>query len=271
MIGSPESNANFRKAATEQSAAPPKAKRRMVSIDGNTAVAHVAHATNEVIAIYPITPSSVMGEIADAKSAKGEKNIWGTIPTGHRNAVGRRRFRRLPRCVDLRRLDDDVYGLTGIAADDPEYVQDRRRIDADRHSCLGARSLAIQALSIFGDHSDVMACRSTGFGMIASGSVQEVMDNALIAQAIALRSRIPFLHFFDGFRTSHEVAKVEELTFDDMRQMIPDELVFEHRHRALTPDRPVLRGTSQNPDVYFQGREVVNNFLSESNYRSASR
>ena len=125
---------------------------------------------------------------------------------------------------------------------------------------VSARAIAAQALSIFGDHSDVMACRSTGWAMLCSNNVQEVMDFALIAQAATLRARLPFLHFFDGFRTSHEVQKVEELTFDDMRAMINDDLVNAHRLRALTPDRPVMRGTAQNPDVYFQGRETVNKY-----------
>ncbi|MBI1919519.1 MAG: pyruvate:ferredoxin (flavodoxin) oxidoreductase, partial [Geobacter sp.] len=190
--------------------------RKLVTIDGNTAAAHVAHATNEVIAIYPITPSSVMGEISDAKSAAGEKNIWGTIPS-----------------VAEMQSEGGAAGAV--------------------HGALQA-----QALSIFGDHSDVMSCRSTGFAMLCSNNVQEVMDFALISQAATLRSRVPFLHFFDGFRTSHEVQKVEELTYDDMRAMIDDDLVAAHKGRALSPDRPVMRGTAQNPDVYFQGRETVN-------------
>jgi pyruvate-ferredoxin/flavodoxin oxidoreductase len=262
MIGSPESHENFRKAATEQSAAPPKSKRRMVSIDGNTAVAHVAHATNEVIAIYPITPSSVMGEISDAKSAKGEKNIWGTIPLVTEMQSEGGASGACHGALTSGALTTTFTASQGLLLMIPNMFKIAGELTPTVIH-VSARALAIQALSIFGDHSDVMACRSTGFGMIASGSVQETMDNALISQAIALRSRIPFLHFFDGFRTSHEVAKVEELTFDDMRSMIPDELVFAHRHRALTPDRPVIRGTSQNPDVYFQGREVVNPFYAK--------
>jgi len=263
MIGSPESHENFRKAATEQCAAPPRTKRRMVSIDGNTAVAHVAHATNEVIAIYPITPSSVMGEIADVKSAKGEKNVWGTIPLVTEMQSEGGASGACHGALTSGALTTTFTASQGLLLMIPNMFKIAGELTPTVIH-VSARALAIQALSIFGDHSDVMACRSTGFGMIASGSVQEVMDNSLIAQAIALRSRIPFLHFFDGFRTSHEVAKVEELTFDDMRQMIPDGLVFDHRRRALTPDRPVIRGTSQNPDVYFQGREVVNNFYLES-------
>jgi pyruvate-ferredoxin/flavodoxin oxidoreductase len=235
----------------------------MVSIDGNTAVAHVAHATNEVIAIYPITPSSVMGEIADAKSAKGEKNVWGTIPLVTEMQSEGGASGACHGALTSGALTTTFTASQGLLLMIPNMFKIAGELTPTVIH-VSARALAIQALSIFGDHSDVMACRSTGFGMIASGSVQETMDNALISQAIALRSRIPFLHFFDGFRTSHEVAKVEELTFDDMRRMIPDELVFDHRRRALTPDRPVIRGTSQNPDVFFQGREVGNNFYLES-------
>jgi pyruvate-ferredoxin/flavodoxin oxidoreductase len=263
MIGSPESRENLKPTATEQCAAPPKTKRRMVSIDGNTAVAHVAHATNEVIAIYPITPSSVMGEIADAKSAKGEKNVWGTIPLVTEMQSEGGASGACHGALTSGALTTTFTASQGLLLMIPNMFKIAGELTPTVIH-VSARALAIQALSIFGDHSDVMACRSTGFGMIASGSVQECMDNSLIAQAISLRSRIPFLHFFDGFRTSHEVAKVEELTFDDMRHMIPDGLIFDHRRRALTPDRPVIRGTSQNPDVYFQGREVVNNFYLES-------
>jgi pyruvate-ferredoxin/flavodoxin oxidoreductase len=233
--------------------------RRQVTIDGNAAVAHVAHATNEVIAIYPITPSSPMGEIADDKSAHGEKNIWGTIPSvtemqSEGGAAG-----AVHGALTAGALTTTFTASHGLLLMIPDmYKIAGELLPTVFH--ISARSLAVQALSIFGDHSDVMACRQTGWGMIFSGSIQEVMDFALIAQAATLQSRVPFLQIFDGFRSSHEIQKVEELTQDDMRAMLDDELVAAVRARALSPDRPMLAGTSQNPDVYFQGREVVNKF-----------
>ena len=234
-------------------------KRKMATIDGNTAVAHVAHATNEVIAIYPITPSSPMGEMADAKSAAGQTNIWGTIPSVtemqseggasgavHGSLAAGALTTTFTASQGLLLMIPNMYKIAGELLPTVFHVS--------------ARSLACQALSIFGDHSDVMACRQTGFALVAAGNVQEVMDLALICQQATLASRVPFLHFFDGFRTSHEIQKVEELTMDDMRAMIDESLVAAHRQRALTPDRPTLGGTAQNPDVYFQGRETVNPF-----------
>src|SRR3990172_81232 len=234
-------------------------KRRMITVDGCTACAHVVHAVNELITIYPITPSSPIAEICDAKSAKGEKNIWGTVPA-----------------VNEMQSEAGVAGAvhgsltTGALAATVSASQGLLLIMPDMYKIAGeltptvfhvtARALACQGLSIFGDHSDVMASRSTGFGMLCSKNVQESMDFSLIAQAATLESRVPFLHFFDGFRTSHEIQKIEELTFDDMRSMIADDLVLAHRARGLTPDRPAIRGTSQNPDVYFQGRETVNRY-----------
>ena len=233
--------------------------KKMVTIDGNTAAAHVAHATNEVCAIYPITPSSVMGEICDAKSALGEKNIWGTIPKvvelqsegGAAGAVhgalqGGALTTTFTASQGLLLMIPNMYKIAGELTPTVFHVS--------------ARAIAAQGLSIFGDHSDVMSCRQTGWGMLASNNVQEVMDFACIAQATTLESRVPVLHYFDGFRTSHEVQKVHELSNDDMKQMIDDELVRAHRARALSPDHPVLRGTAQNPDVYFQGRETVNKY-----------
>jgi pyruvate-ferredoxin/flavodoxin oxidoreductase len=233
--------------------------RKMVTIDGNTAAAHVAHATNEVIAIYPITPSSVMGEISDAKSAAREKNIWGTVPLvselqSEGGAAG-----TVHGALQSGALTTTFTASQGLLLMIPNMYKIAGELTSTVFH-VSARAIATQALSIFGDHSDVMSCRSTGWAMLCSNNVQEVMDFALIAQAVTLRSRIPFLHFFDGFRTSHEVQKVEELTFDDMRAMISDELVNAHRSRGLTPDRPVMRGTAQNPDVYFQGRETVNKY-----------
>lgn len=236
--------------------------RRQITIDGNAAAAHVAHATNEVIAIYPITPSSVMGEISDEKSAKGVKNIWGTVPQvvemqSEGGAAG-----AVHGALQAGALTTTFTASQGLLLMIPNMFKIAGELTPTVFH-VSARAIAAQALSIFGDHSDVMACRSTGWAMICSNNSQEVMDFALIAQASTLRSRVPFLHFFDGFRTSHEVLKVEELTYDDMRAMVDDDLVAAHRARALTPDRPILRGTAQNPDVYFQGRETVNPFYPE--------
>ncbi len=234
-------------------------KRRMVTIDANTAAAHVAHATNEVIAIYPITPSSPMGEISDAKTAKGEKNIWGTVPSvtemqSEGGAAG-----AVHGALAAGALTTTFTASQGLLLMIPNmYKIAGELLPTVFH--ITARSIACQALSIFGDHSDVMTCRETGFGMLCSNSVQEAMDFALIAQQATLASRIPFVHFFDGFRTSHEIQKIEELSYDDMRAMIDDELVAAHKARALSPDRPTMGGTAQNPDVYFQGRETVNKF-----------
>ncbi|MBN1346462.1 MAG: pyruvate:ferredoxin (flavodoxin) oxidoreductase [Phycisphaerae bacterium] len=237
--------------------------RRLVTIDGNTAVAHVAHATNEVIAIYPITPSSGMGEMADAKSAAGQTNIWGSVPSvtemqSEAGAAG-----AIHGALQAGALCTTFTASQGLLLMVPNMFKIAGELTPTVFH-VSARAIAGHALSIFGDHTDVMATRATGFALLASGSVQEVMDNALIAQAATLESCVPFLHFFDGFRTSHEVAKVEELSQDDMRAMIDDELVRQQRHRALTPDRPVIRGTAQNPDVYFQGCEAKNRFYDGS-------
>ena len=233
--------------------------RKMESYDGNAAVAHVAHATNEVIAIYPITPSSTMGEACDEKTARGERNIWGTIPTvtemqSEGGAAG-----AVHGALATGALSTTFTASQGLLLMIPNmYKIAGELIPTVFH--VSARALACQALSIFGDHSDVMACRQTGFAMLCSNSVQEAMDFALIAQQATLASRMPFLHFFDGFRTSSEVQKIEELTFDDMRAMIDEDLVIAHRKRALSPEHPLIGGTAQNPDVYFQGRETVNPF-----------
>ena len=231
----------------------------MVTIDGNTAAAHVAHATNEVIAIYPITPSSVMGEISDAKSAAGEKNIWGTIPLVSELQSEGGASGAVHGALQAGALTTTFTASQGLLLMIPNMYKIAGELTSTVFH-VSARAISAAALNIFGDHSDVMSCRSTGWAMFCSNNVQEVMDFALIAQAATLRSRIPFLHFFDGFRTSHEVQKVEELTFDDMRHMMSDELVNAHRLRGLSPDRPVMRGTAQNPDVYFQGRETVNQY-----------
>src|SRR5689334_15946313 len=235
------------------------ATRPQVTIDGNEAAAYVAHQINEVIAIYPITPSSNMGEWADQWSAEGKTNIWGTVPTviemqSEGGAAG-----ALHGALQAGSLATTFTASQGLLLMIPNMFKIAGELTSTVFH-IAARALATHALSIFGDHSDVMAARATGFAMLSSNSVQEVMDMALIAQAASLESRIPFLHFFDGFRTSHEVAKVEQLTPDDLRAMIDPKLVQAHRARALSPDRPVLRGTAQNPDVYFQAREAVNSF-----------
>jgi pyruvate-ferredoxin/flavodoxin oxidoreductase len=231
----------------------------MVNIDGNTAAAHVAHATNEVIAIYPITPSSVMGEIADAKSAVGEKNIWGTIPKVVEMQSEGGASGAVHGALQAGALTTTFTASQGLLLMIPNMFKIAGELTSTVFH-VSARAVAAQALSIFGDHSDVMVCRSTGWAQLASNNVQEVMDFALLAQAATLESRIPFLHFFDGFRTSHEIQKVEELNMDDMRYMIDDDLVRSRRGRALSPDHPVLRGSAQNPDVNFQGRETVNKY-----------
>src|SRR5512136_1096097 len=236
--------------------------RRMVTIDGNEAAASTAHRINEVCAIYPITPSSNMGEWADQWSAAGVKNIWGTIPTvaemqSEGGAAG-----AVHGALTTGALTTTFTASQGLLLMIPNMFKIAGELTSTVFH-VSARAIAAQALSIFGDHSDVMACRSTGWAMICSNNVQEVMDFALISQAATLRSRVPFLHFFDGFRTSHELQKVEEFTFDDMHAMLDDDLIVAHKARALSPDRPVLRGTAQNPDVYFQGRETVNPYYPE--------
>jgi len=231
--------------------------RSQVTIDGNEAAAYVAHKTNEVIAIYPITPSSPMGEHADAWSARGEKNIWGTVPLviemqSEGGAAG-----AVHGALQTGSLTTTFTASQGLLLMIPNMYKIAGELTSTVFH-IAARSVAAQALSIFGDHSDVMATRATGWGMLFSNSVQEVMDFALIAQASTLEARVPFLHVFDGFRTSHEIMKVEKLTEDDMRAMIDDDLVRAHRARALSPDHPFIRGTAQNPDVFFQARETVN-------------
>jgi pyruvate-ferredoxin/flavodoxin oxidoreductase len=232
-------------------------KRSIATIDGNEAVAHVAFRINEVIAIYPITPSSSMGEWSDAWASSRKPNVWGTVPSvvemqSEGGAAG-----AVHGALQTGALTTTFTSSQGLLLMIPNMYKIAGEL-TPMVMHVAARSLATQALSIFGDHSDVMAARSTGFAMLSSASVQEAMDFALIAQAVSLEARIPFLHFFDGFRTSHEVSKVELLTEDDMRAMIDTDLVLAHRTRALSPDHPVMRGTTQNPDVFFQARETVN-------------
>jgi pyruvate-ferredoxin/flavodoxin oxidoreductase len=233
--------------------------RIVATLDGDEAVASVTYRLNEVIALYPITPSTPIGEWADAWAAEGKPNLWGTVPS----------------VVEMQ-SEGGVAGVmhgalqTGSLATTFTASQGLLLMIPNMYKIAGeltptvfhvaARSVAAQALSIFGDHSDVMATRATGFALLCSASVQEAQDFALIAQMATLESRIPFLHFFDGFRTSHEIAKIERLSDDDLRAMINPQRILEHRARALSPDHPVLRGTAQNPDVFFQARETVNPF-----------
>jgi pyruvate-ferredoxin/flavodoxin oxidoreductase len=233
--------------------------RKMVMIDGNEAVASVAYRLNEVIAIYPITPSSGMGELSDQWAAAGKPNLWGTVPTviemqSEGGAAG-----AVHGALQTGALTTTFTASQGLLLMIPNMYKIAGELTATVFH-VSARALAAQGLSIFGDHSDVMSTRQTGFGLIASRSVQEAHDMALISQVAALESRVPFIHFFDGFRTSHEINKIEELENADLTAMVDEEMIIAHRARALSPDHPVLRGTAQNPDVYFQGRETVNPF-----------
>ncbi|MDR3088794.1 MAG: pyruvate:ferredoxin (flavodoxin) oxidoreductase [Desulfobulbaceae bacterium] len=233
--------------------------RKMVTIDGNQACTHVAYATSEVITIYPITPSSPMAAEADTKAAGQQKNIWGSVPVVtqmqseggvagaiHGSLATGALCTTFTASQGLLLMIPNMYKIAGELTPTVFHVT--------------ARSIACQALSIFGDHGDIYAARQTGWAMLCSQSVQECMDMALISTQATLQSRLPFVHFFDGFRTSHEIQKIEQLTHDDMREMIDDELVAAHRERALSPDHPTMRGTAQNPDLYFTGRETVNKF-----------
>jgi len=229
------------------------------TIDGNEAAASVAYRLNEVCCIYPITPSSTMAELADEWSSKGRPNVWGTVPSvmemqSEGGAAG-----ALHGALQSGALSTTFTASQGLLLMIPNMYKIAGELTAAVMH-VAARSLAAQGLSIFGDHSDVMAVRQTGFALLASASVQEAHDLALVAQAATLRTRVPFLHFFDGFRTSHELNTIEMLDDDDLRALVPEELVHAHRDRALSPERPFIRGTAQNPDVYFQARETVNPF-----------
>lgn len=233
--------------------------KQMITIDGNEAAAMVAHKINEVIAIYPITPSSAMGEWADQWSAEGKPNIWGAVPSvvemqSEGGAAG-----AVHGALQTGALTTTFTASQGLLLMIPNMYKIAGELTATVFH-IAARSIAAQGLSIFGDHSDVMATRQTGFALLSSNNVQEVHDFALIASAATLKARVPFLHFFDGFRTSHEVNKIEPLDEDVLRAMMNDDLIRAHRARGLTPDAPVMRGTAQNPDVYFQARESVNLF-----------
>ncbi|WP_072621209.1 pyruvate:ferredoxin (flavodoxin) oxidoreductase [Spirulina major] len=229
------------------------------TLDGNEAVARVAYKLNEVIAIYPITPASPMGEWSDAWMSEGQTNLWGTIPSVVEMQAEGGAAGAVHGALQTGSLTTTFTASQGLLL----MVPNMYKIAGELSPCVihvAARSLAAQGLSIFGDHSDVMAARATGFGMICSASVQEAHDLALVSHAVSLETRIPFLHFFDGFRTSHEIQKIELLEDAQISSLIDMDWVFAHRDRAMTPDRPVLRGTAQNPDVYFQARESVNPF-----------
>ncbi|MCK5800045.1 MAG: pyruvate:ferredoxin (flavodoxin) oxidoreductase, partial [Deltaproteobacteria bacterium] len=235
------------------------ADRSTVTLDGNQAASDVAFRTNEVISIYPITPSSPMGEHADAWAAQGQTNIWGSIPTViemqseggasgtcHGSLQGGALTATFTASQGLLLMIPNLFKIAGELSSSVFHI--------------AARSVATHALSIFAEHSDVMACRGTGWGMLASGSVQEAHDMALISQMATLETRVPFLHFFDGFRTSHEINKITRITDEEIRDLIDEELVRACRDRAMNPDKPVLRGSAQNPDVFFQARESCNPF-----------
>lgn len=234
-------------------------KKNYKTLDGNEAVASIAYRLSEVNAIYPITPSSPMAEFAEEWTVKGMKNLWGTIPAILEMQSEGGAAAALHGALQTGALATTYTASQGLLL----MIPDMYKIAGELTPTvihIAARSLACQGLSIFGDHSDVMAARATGFAMLCSSSVQEAHDMALIAHAATLESRVPFMHFFDGFRTSHEVNKIETISDDQIKSIINEEYILAHRKRALSPDHPVIRGTSQNPDVYFQARETVNSF-----------
>ena len=237
-------------------------KKKMITVDGNEACASVAYRTNEIAVIYPITPSSTMGELADQWAAEGKKNIWGVVPEvtemqSEGGAAG-----AVHGAIQAGSLGTTFTASQGLLLMIPNMYKIAGELTPFVMH-VSARALATHALSIFGDQSDVMSTRQTGFAMLASNSVQEAQDMAAISQAATLRSRVPFLHFFDGFRTSHEVAKIEYLSDEDLLTLIPEKLINEHRNRSLSPDHPVIRGTAQNPDVFFQAQEARNPFYNQ--------
>ncbi|HKV36642.1 MAG TPA: pyruvate:ferredoxin (flavodoxin) oxidoreductase [Pyrinomonadaceae bacterium] len=233
--------------------------KNLITVDGNEAAASVAYRLTETTAIFPITPSSPMAELCDEWASRGKTNLWGVIPEiaemqSEGGAAG-----ALHGAVQAGAQATTFTASQGLLLMIPNMYKIAGELSPFTMH-VTARTLATHALSIFGDHSDVMACRQTGFALLCANSVQEAHDMAAIAHAATLESRIPFLHYFDGFRTSHEVAKIEELSDDDLRSLISEEAIYAHRERALTPDRPVLRGTAQNPDVFFQAREAANTY-----------
>ena len=234
-------------------------ERRCVTVDGNEAAASVAHRLSEVIAIYPITPASPMGELADAWSAQGQTNIFGTVPDVIEMQSEAGAAATVHGALQTGALSTTFTASQGLLLMIPSMYKIAGELTPTVFH-IAARTLATHCLSIFGDQSDVMACRQCGWAMLCANSVQEAHDMALISHAATLESRVPFLHFFDGFRTSHEVGKIEQLSDDDLRAMIDETWIEAHRRRSMDPDRPVLRGSAQNPDVFFQAREACNPF-----------
>ena len=235
----------------------PKSTSDPIILDGNEAAASIAFKTSEVIAIYPITPSSTMGELSDEWASQSQKNIWGVTPLIQEMQSEAGVAGVVHGALQRGALTTTFTASQGLLLMIPNmYKISGELTPAVFH--VAARSLAAHALSIFGDHSDVMAARSAGFAQICSNSVQEAQDIALIAHSTTLKARIPFIHFFDGFRTSHEIGKIEGISNELISKMIDETMILEHRARALSPDRPVIRGTAQNPDVYFQSRETGN-------------
>jgi pyruvate-ferredoxin/flavodoxin oxidoreductase len=233
--------------------------KQTATMDGNTAVAHVAYRVNEVCAIFPITPSSTMAELADEWSARGIKNIWGNVPVVQEMQSEGGAAGTVHGALQAGALTTTFTASQGLLLMIPNMFKIAGELTSTVFH-VAARSVATQALSIFGDHSDVMAVRTTGFALFSSGSVQEAHDSALIAQAATLQSRVPFVHFFDGFRTSHEVNTLTLLSDSEIRAMVDDDLIRDHRRRALNPEHPFIRGTAHNPDTFFQARETVNPF-----------
>src|SRR5476649_1537314 len=229
----------------------------MITTDGNNAVASVAYRTNEVIAIYPITPSSTMAEIAGAWSGEGKKNLWGDVPTVMEMQSEAGAISTVHGALQTGALSTSFTSSQGLLLMIPTLYKVAGELTPFVLH-VAARTVATHALSIFGDHSDVMAVRQTGCALLSAASVQEAQDFALISQVASLNSRVPFIHFFDGFRTSHEINKIAPLSDDTLQQMLPQAQIDAHRARALSPDHPVIRGTSANPDTYFQSREATN-------------
>jgi pyruvate-ferredoxin/flavodoxin oxidoreductase len=231
----------------------------MVTIDGNQACTHVAYATSEVITLYPITPSTPLAAEADIKSATLQENIWGTVPIVNQMQSEAGVAGSIHGSLTTGALCTTFTASQGLLLMIPNMYKIAGELTPTVFH-VTARAIACQGLSIFGDHSDIYAARQTGWGMLCSKNVQEAMDMSLIATQATLASRIPFIHFYDGFRTSHEIQKIEEVSYDVMSEMIDEDLIFEHRKRALSPEHPTIRGTAQNPDVYFTGRETVNKY-----------
>ncbi len=232
-------------------------EQRFIMADGNEAATLIAHKCNEVMAIYPITPSSTMGELADEWAAKGKKNLWGTIPQivemqSEAGAAG-----AVHGSLQAGALTCTFTASQGLLLMIPNMFKIAGELTPTVFH-VSARTVAAHALSIFGDHSDIMACRGTGWAMLGGGSIQETHDMAMIAYAATYKARVPFVHFFDGFRTSHEVNRIEPLGDDVISQMLDMDAITAFRQRALNPEKPVLRGTAQNPDVFFQARETCN-------------